>query len=464
MVDIAKYGKATSEAGAVGPVIVLVDNKWRDLDVAALIAHHLEGAGVACHLEPLEAFRAVVGAYRPSMVIFNHLNASHLVKWSRRLAEMGVLVGVLPNEGIIYHEESRPFMSGRFHRDAHIDHFFCWNDVHADAVRAEGFEKTASIHTVGVPRFDFYFRPWSASLPSAPARRSGLPRVLLCTNFIFAKMRDRMSEADSLFAGKQQTIPVVRDYPAAVHSHWRSRQRVLEHARALLADGRFELLLRPHPIEDGSYYASWLEGLPSDLRGRIQIDLSSSITSLILDCDLQISCETCTTAIESWIAKKPTIELIFDKHPMLYKETQAAANYPCDDPAKLAELVEQHLAAPDQPEKRELRARHLKTWCNSPDGHSSALVARLIADAIRRKRPSEWDRLNWHDFRRSLKLQGMKAFGQAYHYDPLLPIKGLLFREQAVRRNAVYRKSIKPPDARSARERLKHALAASSND
>jgi surface carbohydrate biosynthesis protein len=441
-------------AGA-DPVVILVDNKRRDLNCAALIAHHLEARRIPCHLEPLEAFRAVVGAYRPGMIIFNHLNASHLVAWSRRLAEIGVLVGVLPNEGIIYQEESRPFMSGRYHRDAHVDYFFVWNEVHGDAIRAEGFDRTARIETLGVPRFDFYFEPWSRTLPPAPQRRSDRPRVLLCTNFIFAKMHDRMEEADKLFAGKQQTNPLVRNYPEAVRSHWRSRRRVLEYAAALLEDGRVDILLRPHPMEEHAFYADWLESLPAGLRSRIDIDVSSNIASLILDCDLQISCETCTTAIESWIAGKPTIELIFDKHPMLYKDTQAVANYPCDDPAKLPAMVARNLAAPDQLEKRELRARHLATWCATPDGRTSWRIARVIADAIATKKPADWSKLTAGDFRRAVKLKAYQRLGHAYHFDPLLWIKASLMPQRYATKDRTYSKSIRPRDVAETRRRFK---------
>ena len=450
-------GQRTSVDAAVasGPVVILVDNRQRDLGVAALIAHHLECGGIACHLEPLEAYRAAVAAYRPGLILFNHLNASHLVAWSRRLAEIGVLVGVLPNEGIIYQEEARPFMSGQYHRDAHIDLFFSWNEVHAEAVRAAGFDRTTRIEVVGVPRFDFYFAPWSRSLPPAPPRTSARPRVLLCTNFIFAPMRDRMEEADRLFAGKQQTIPLVRDYRGAVNSHWRSRQRVLDYAHVLLADGRFDVLLRPHPNEDQAFYRAWSDKLPAVLRAKLEIDGTANIASLVIDCDLQISCETCTTAIESWIAKKPTIELIFDKHPMLYKETQAISNYPCDDPGKLPEMVAQHLAAPDQPEKRELRARHLATWCATPDGRASWRIARVIADAIATKKPADWSKLTAGDFRRALKLKAYQRLGHAYHLDPLLWIKASLMPQRYATKDRTYRKSIRPRDVAETRRRFK---------
>ena len=58
----------------------------------------------------------------------------------------------------------------------------------------------------------------------------------------------------------------------------------------------------------------------------------TNITALILACDLEISCETCTTALESWIARKPTIELVLQKHPVFYHPDIARLNATCHDP------------------------------------------------------------------------------------------------------------------------------------
>ena len=441
--------------GSLEPVVILVDNKVRDLNVAALIAHHLERLGVICHLEPLEAFRAVLGAYRPGMIVFNHLNASHLADWSRRLAEIGVLTAVLPNEGLLYEPGARPLLSGRFHA-AHTDYFFCWNEVHQEALIAEGVDKVRRIEMVGVPRFDFYFEPWSRIVPAAPPRKSERPRILFCTSFSFARFLERRADADKLFGNWAKRNPAYVDYWGAIESQGRSRQRVLNVLETLLDDGRFEILLRPHPNEDSSFYQSWLDGLSGARKENILIDATSSITSLILDCDLQISCETCTTAIESWIAEKPTIELIFDKHPKLYKEEHSLPNYECNDFAELPDMIARHLAAPDQPEKRELRIRHLKKWCASPDGLSTFRIAEVVAEAIWRKRPADWPKLNINDFRRALKLKALRSIGHAYHFDPVLPIKRSLFRQRYAAKYRAYAKSIKPRDVADARRRLGH--------
>ena len=166
-------------------VVVLVDSRLRDLAVATLIAHHLDRLGVDCFLEPLEAYRAVLGAYRPNLILFNHLTAGHLVAYSKRLAGMGVLTAVLPNEGILYDPYDLKFSAGAHHSGAHIDYFFCWNEPHRAAI-VENALPGAHVEAIGVPRFDFYFEPWSRAFRVAGRRPRSRPRILLCTNFLYA--------------------------------------------------------------------------------------------------------------------------------------------------------------------------------------------------------------------------------------------------------------------------------------
>jgi len=439
------------------PVVILVDNKVRDLNVAALIAHQLEANGVKCFLEPLEAFRAVLGAHRPSMIVFNHLNGSQLVEWSQRLAEIGVLSAVLPNEGIIYDKTAREVVSGRFHRDVHVDNYFCWNESHKESLIAQGIYEDTEIDIVGIPRFDVYFEPWSKVLPLAPPRRSGRPRVLLCTNFIFASFDKQ--QADRTFGAWEKYNPGVKDYWGAVLSHQKSRDQVLKFAEALLEDGRFELVLRPHPNENRAFYESWLDALPEVKRAEIVYAPTDNISALILDCDVQVACETCTTSIESWIAKKPTIALIFDKHPFHYNELHNAPNLPCDDPNAFPELVSRCLDEPVPQDKLALRLQHLETWCASPDGHSVERIATAIGKALRSRPAPDWTKLDAGDFRRAAKLRMYQQIGQAYHYDPLLWLKGSLFPKRYAMKTRGYRKSILPSDVARARRLVEERLS-----
>jgi surface carbohydrate biosynthesis protein len=445
-------------------VVILVDNRIRDLDAASLIAHHLQSMGIECRLEPLEAFRAVLAADRPDLILFNHLTASHLVTWSKRLADIGVLTAVLPNEGILYDPDVLAYNAGRHHNGAHIDYFFCWNETHRAALLANGFDEHTRVETVGVPRFDFYFDPWSRTLGGSMPTLRTRPRLLFCTNFTTAAFHDLPREhGDRFFSGWASRIPLYRDYWSAIDAHWRSRNRALDYVSALASSGGYDIVLRPHPSEDRAFYTRWLDRLSSVHRKAIRFDSDSNITGLILDCDLEVSCETCTTAMESWVAGKPTIELVFERHPMWYREVQAQANVACDRPDRLVDLVDAQLRAPDQRDKQDLRRRHLEQWCASPRGDSSERIARTIAEAVRVKKPADWSKLTLNDYRRAAKLHALRRIGLPYHVDPLLRVKRSVFGDRYAIKAFAYDKSIRPRDVAEARRRIQLAVHGNSS-
>lgn len=444
-------------------VVILVDDKKRDLNGCTLIAKHLRGLGIDARLAPLEAFRAVLAAYRPGMIIFNHLTASHLATWSRRLADMGVLTAVLPNEGIMYDEDQMRFMAGRFHSNAHVDYYFCWNEPHRQALIDEGLNRE-SAKVIGVPRFDFYFRPWSRVYEFQGCKKStrSRARVLVCTNFQTAKFWELpRAEADKVFAAWAKNVPMLRDYWGGIEAHWRARTRFFDYLNALVDSGKFEVVLRPHPREQLDIYENWLRALPPEKIKIVNYEPTIDISTLILDCDLEISCETCTTAIESWIARKPTIELIFERNRMWYREEHAKANVECDDPKKLVEIVEAALQEPEQSAKRKVRHEHLEKWCSNLNGDASYRLARIVADAIMTKKPADWSKLRIEDYRRALKLKLYGWFDQAYHFDLLFRLKQMLFGSKYTLAGLVYTKSIKPSDVRRAREALDAATSES---
>lgn len=441
-------------------VVLLVDSKTRDLPVAALIAHHLDRLGVDCLLEPLEAYRAVLAAHRPDMIIFNHLTASHLVKFSQKLAEMGVLTAVLSNEGINYDPDDLKFNSGKHHSGAHIDWFFCWNEPHRQALLELGFGARTRIEVVGVPRFDFYFEPWSRAFFQTKAVNRGKPRVLVCTNFSLAKFAELpRHHGDKLFAAWKDRIPIYQDYWRAIEGHASASRRIFDHLDALVKAGDFDIVLRPHPREAVDRYAVWLAALPADQRARVTLDATSAITPLILGCDLEISCETCTTALESWIANKPAIELLFAQHPMLFHPEHAACSTHCDSPEQLVPLIQRILKHGEAPEILATRRRHLAKWCHTTDGASCQRLANLVALAVKDKRATDWSRLTAADRRRGIKLKLLHNLGLAYHFDPLMPVKLRMNRGRYAIKDDSYKKAIRPTDVREARLLLQRAAA-----
>jgi len=440
------------------PVVILVDNKRRDLPGIALIAHHIRALGVECRLEPLESFRAALGAYRPGMIVFNHVFASHLAAWTKRLAEVGVLTAVLSNEGMYLREDDLEFNSGRYHADAHIDYFFSWNRVHRDGLKKTGVFQNSNIEVVGVPRFDYYFKPWSDLLERPLSGPKTKPRILACTNFVLSRFYKLPREhADRFFLAWVTRMPRYKDYWGAIESHWKSQRRFLEYIKPLVASGKYEIVLRPHPSEARAIYDKWLAELNPEERARIIYDTNANISAQILDCDLEISGESCTTAVESWIAGKPTVELVFDKHLLLFSDERSAGNVHCESASEIVRIVDEQLANPSQPQLREIRKNYLEKWCASPDGNACRRVAEVAVAAVKAKKPADWSKLQFVDYRRALKLRATRAIGEAYHFSPLLPLKSFLFEKRYTIRKFTYDKSIKPRDVEAALKRIEGA-------
>jgi len=440
-------------------VVLLVDNKQRDLLADTLIAHHLLALGVDCRLEPLEAYRGVLAAWRPAMIIFNHLTASHLATYSRRLAEMGVLAVVLTNEGITYDRDLLNFIVGNHHRNAHIDAFLCWNGELKGAMGELGVFPETRKEIVGIPRFDFYCRPWS-QLFHEPRPGGGLPRVLVCADFWYADYWDKPEAAEVSFGMLKGRLPAFDDYKTLVEIHHHSRLAALEFFTELAKTQRWELIVRPHPCEQADAYRAWLEGLPTDWQRNVRLDSQSNITGAILNADLVISCETCTTALEAWIAKKPSIELTFARHPVFFHEELARHQPLCDRPQDLPGVVEEALAHPDQSEFLAGRQAHLRKWCHTIDGNSCQLVANTVQRALVDHPSPDWSRLTASDYRRALKLKLTRAMGEAYHYDPLMGLKHFLAPKRYAVKRFAYEKSIKPSDVAEARRQLATVLPA----
>jgi surface carbohydrate biosynthesis protein len=441
-------------------VVLLVDNKRRDLPGVALIAHHLRQRDVRPFIEPLEAYRAVLPAYRPDMIVFNHLLASHLTNYSAQLAKLGVKVAVLPNESLLYNPDVMRFNCRRYRDNVHVDLYFCWNEIQHACLVQNGYDKLGTrLEVVGNPKFDFYFEPW-AKIFRPPAEKRTRWRILVCTNFALASYFEMPRvEADKLFDIWRKHIPVYERYWEAIEANHRARARLVDFLNAILWSGKFELVVRPHPGEPASFYEQWRDALDPALRHNVRLARDDAIYTVIPACDLEISCETCTTAIESWLCLKPTIELVFEKHPMFYHPQVAGLNVECHHPGDIVAEIERQLAQPGQPEFVGGRREHLRRWCHSPDGTSCEQVASAIAEVAGDARPDFSNGFGWNDRRRGLKLQALTALDLPCNFDPLLGLRHWL-NPQAHRGKArSYEKTIRPADVRQAEAAIARCLA-----
>lgn len=435
-------------------VVIFVDSKSRDLMGDALIAHHLEKRGYRCVLESLEAWRACLGAWKPDFVLFNHLNASHLAEFSQSLRSMGVLTGILPNEGIFHVAGDLEYSSKKQFADSHCDRMLCWNKTHHDAlVENEFCDDPANIITLGVPRFDFYSPPWKTLYEDKGHFKSKRPKILVNTNFPIAHFLDGPKEEMERFFSQWSDISEeFADYRQAVKdNHW-GRTRFLDFLAKLIQEDRYEIIVRPHPRENLNFYLDWYRTLGAEAREFVHLGNGANITELILACDLEISCENCTTVMEAWIAGKPTIGLTFKKHPFFYRAENGALLPECDDPETLPALIDETLNHPAQEKFTAGREAYMGKWVFKHDGKSSERVAEAIFGAVENRAKETDIRLSFGDLRRAAKLRVFAAINEPYYCRLTHVLKHKLFGERIkpTGRYREYLKAVRPSEARDA--------------
>lgn len=439
-------------------VVILVDLKKRDLMGTALIAFHLENLGIKTHLEPIESWRSCIYAWKPEMIVFNHLLHQHVTALSADLHRWGVLVGCLLNEGLALSESQRTYLSEPQYPDAHCDLFLAWNKPHETRLRETGFvSPPENAVAVGVPRFDFYHHPWSGYYRRP--RKSKRTSVLVNTTFALSHFYERTPEERetlyrSLGNGK---IPEALDYNQMIDDHYHSRAGLIDYLRPLLESGQYDLTLRPHPREDVAFYERLLADLPSEQQARLEIEAEDPVFSAILNHDLILNCEDCTTSAESWVAGKPTLTLTFAKNPVFFTELYASCSPRVDDPADLIEAISHELANPEQAQFQEPRQAYLDKWLFKNDGQSSLRAAREIQRVLQEKAPEPKLPPTIPGIRRGLKVRFFRLFNEPGHTKFKHMIKRALVGDRGKMsiRYRDYLKAIRPREVHEAMDRLR---------
>jgi surface carbohydrate biosynthesis protein len=427
---------------------------------AALIAYHLEMKGHRVHLEPVEAFKAVINAWKPSMVILNHIGHKHIADYSEQLKNWGILVGVLLNEGLCLEDSDRQFLSKPQFDNVHCDLFLSWNIPHTEALIEHQFvTPPENTITVGCPRFDYYKAPWSQIFlkdkTNAPKdKNSDKVNLLLNTTFAVAHYyhrseKDQIKLYESLGEGEVENTD---DYRLLIKAHYDGLQKIPAFLKPILESLEYNITIRPHPREELSFYQNFIEGLPAEQKSLIRIDKKSSIQSAILCSDIILNCEDCTTSVESWISGRPTITLTFAKHPLFFTKLYADRSPIVDDPDDLVPALKHALKNPDQEDYRKLRDDYLEKWLYKLDGRSSERAADAIHQALQDRNPHPTYPKGITHLRRALKLRILNLLNEPSHarLSQIIRRKFGRFGENLSLRDRDYLKAVTPKEARDA--------------
>lgn len=443
--------------------VIFVDLIDRDLMGDALIAHELAKLGVTCYLEPLETWQAAIYAYKPHLVLYNHLTVRHLADFSQKMKKWGVLVSCLMNEGLLYAESARMFSSKRQHDHMHCDLYLAWNDVHRDALIKHQFCTPPEMaHTIGCRRFDFYKQPWS-QVYQQKKNADGLPVVLVNATFAWAHLYTMPREkVDQFFEPWADKIEGVDDYWGLVEAQYKNREGTPAFINSLIRSGKYRVIIRPHPREELGFYNEWFATLSTEEQGRVSLSTNEPPPVAIFKSDIVINCEDCTTSMEAWLAGKPTITLALEQHPYWFTETYKRLSPIAYDPKQVDEMIELALETPEQPDYAPLRQEHLEKWLYSTDGRCAERAAKEIATLIKEKNLTPNVPFTIRGFWKKWKLLVLKAFNEPYTARPKHILRRLFSskQEQVSMRYRDYLKGVRRSVAEEAMQTLNSVEAA----
>lgn len=300
-------------------ILIQVDNQLRDLPGHAWLKHLLEKRyGHTARLVTRNADLEHVLRFGPDLVVLFHANRPKWVRYTRRLRELGVSVAVIPSEGQFTSERFVSFSAGRYTDLANVDLYFVWNQREKDLLASGSTLPEQRIHVVGVPRLDFYLHPrLRRGFPREPfLMRWGFdpsaPLVTWATTFGVAQFEER-HEADHLIRqyldnGLIQSSDDEKFFRDLFRANLANREICLANVLAVAAEyPSANFLIKTHPFEDRKHYerAVAAAGLPNV--GVVDRDY---IWPVLFASDLHLH-QTCMTATEAWVLRKPTLFLDF---------------------------------------------------------------------------------------------------------------------------------------------------------
>lgn len=377
--------------------MISVDHKWRDgftLVRLGEILRHKFGHDVVYIRNGLEKYYLPV--HRPDVVVWNHVQEASKQSLAREVVASGALVVLLPTEGLptmLRHRSLKDVSMCGIDLSS-VTRFLFWSDYVKDAfLRFNSSLSIDSAVSTGAARFDVYHKSNSWLLSEKSFVRRGLQianndRVaLLATNFVQAKF---LRNCDHLVAEiKKHTAPnrtaleemdLRNRAEMFIREDFESRNIFLASVTRIAREvDDLILLIKPHPQEDFLFYERWIGRQCAEIKTKVRLIKDMQIWDCINICDVEIS-RSCTTAVESWLLEKPTIDFQLNPSDYYVSDEHASGSLVAKS---LDQLVSQIKFCLDNPRKvcsdlSEKRSEFIGRWFYKPDGLATFRVANEI--------------------------------------------------------------------------------------
>lgn len=423
-------------------ILIAVDHKWRDLAGHVYAGLLLEQLGHVVHYARNNLEKHHVPAIKPDLVMVNHLIPKKKQEFAKYLQRQNIRVVILPTEGMPTLDGMRKHMGGRDCDLCGVDLHFVWNQPMADILRENQTLAADKIVVAGVPRFDFYRQPLKSILLSKSAFLEKYeldpryPLVTFATNFTQASFHTSNKEFYLRNAQKYGRDKVLEelygDLGDVPKRDYLSRELFLDAFVKLVRKlPKVNFVLKLHPTEDHQFYRDLIRGDLSFAADRVRIVAHEYIWDVLNATDIELN-RSCTTAIESWLLGKPTIEMQLNPNEYYFSPEFASGSDMVRSSEELIDKASYYLAGGAISRNlMDARDQFLRKWCHSPDGTSTKTVAdhihRLLSDREPIRKPgnelsADWkQRLYYHmltsgdHFGHDLRVYGLKnTLGRNY--------------------------------------------------
>ncbi len=384
-------------------ILIPIDHKWRDLAAYVLLGLELEARGLEVNFcrNTLEHF--FIEYYQPDGIILNQVLSEQSEMYTKQWANHGVGVYILPTEGIPTLSGMYKYAVGGFSDLSGVRRIYCWNDISKSRLLENQTIKDNQLVTIGVPRFDFYSNSFKsicltrAQFNAKYGLSSDRKNLLVATNFTQADFH--ISNKGFLLqdAKHLRYDGVMNDLGNGVEEcarlDYESRKLLIDSVKKMAASGlNANIILKLHPSESHQFYVDEL----SEKNGQIAIISQELIWDVLMNCDVEIK-RSCTTAFESWILEKPTIEFRLNPDEWYQSEIHSCGSFIATSHELLAEATLSALNNPTKFTEKYTTCREsvLDLYCGERDGLRTVTLANDLAKDITNQPPAYWGVRNY---------------------------------------------------------------------
>lgn len=380
----------------MGKILISIDHKWRDVPGYVYAGLMLEKLGHEVHFVRNGLEKYFVPTVKPDLVLMIHLYDKRKQKFAKELKKQGILVALMPTEGIPTLEKYRAFAAGVDTDLSGVDVHFVWNRPMQEILRRNHTISDVNIYTVGVPRFDFYREPLSKVLLCKEEfcikynLNPEYPIITFATNFTQASFYNKnreFLEQDSRNLGYKKVMEKISGGVMEVARRDNESREILTSSfiRLMNEFPHVNFILKLHPSEDHQFYYDRFNNIKSGHHDRLRIITQEHIWDILNVTDIEMK-RSCTTGIEAWILGKPTIEMKLNPDEWYFSKEHASGSDVVESYDELRDIVEHYLSGGEIDEDKHVaREKFIRRWCYQVDGKSTERMVQIIDNVLKKR-------------------------------------------------------------------------------